>query len=248
MRGGGIRAMVRPGWPGRRRLAGDLRASTRNDTAMLTRRRFIAHTAIAPLAATALGGSASFAFAQAGVDVAELMQPGPLPEKWLGDEKAPVTVVEYASMTCGHCANFHKTVLPYIKEKYIDTGKVRMIMREFPLDPLAAAAFMLARCAPEDKYFDMVSLFFEQQPAWTRTDKPVDALLALSKQVGFTPDSFKQCLTNQTLLDGVNAVKDRGADKFKVDATPTFFVNGMRAKNFQSTDGVDKTLAPLLKS
>ncbi|MEJ1157818.1 DsbA family protein [Prosthecomicrobium sp. N25] len=213
----------------------------------LTRRRFLTTTAVAAVAVGLLGTSAFDAFAQQAVDMAELMKPGPLGEKALGKEDAPVTVIEYASMTCGHCAAFHKSVYPYLKSTYIDTGKVRLILREFPLDPLAAAVFMLARCAPEDKYFDMVSLFFEQQTAWTRTDQPVDALFNLSKQVGFTQDSFKQCLTNQSLLDGVNAVKDRGADKFKVNATPTFFVNGQRAKDFQSIEGVDKTLAPFLK-
>lgn len=214
---------------------------------MPTRRRFLASTAVLALAATALGTSTLPGLAQQTVDVAELMQPGALPEKSIGSPTAPVTVVEYASMTCGHCATFHKQVYPHLKTKYIDTGKVRLILREFPLDPLAAAAFMLARCAPEDKYFDMVSLFFDSQPVWTRTEQPVDALFNLSKQAGFTQESFKQCLTNQTLLDGVNAVKDRGAEKFKVDATPTFFVNGQRVRNFQTIDGVDKTLEPLLK-
>lgn len=214
---------------------------------MLTRRRFLASTAVLALATAALGTSALPSFAQQSVDVAELMQPGALPEMAIGSPTAPVTVVEYASMTCGHCASFHKQVYPHLKTKYIDTGKVRLILREFPLDPLAAAAFMLARCAPQDKYFDMVSLFFDSQPVWTRTEQPVDALFNLSKQAGFTQESFKQCLTNQTLLDGVNAVKDRGAEKFKVDATPTFFVNGQRVRNFQTIDGVDKTLEPLLK-
>jgi protein-disulfide isomerase len=213
----------------------------------LTRRRFLSTTAAAAIAVGFLGTSGFSAVAQQNVDVAELMKPGPLGEKALGREDAPVTVIEYASMTCGHCANFHKTVYPHLKSTYIDTGKVRLILREFPLDPLAAAVFMLARCAPEDKYFDMVSLFFEQQTAWTRTDQPVDALFNLSKQVGFTQESFRQCLTNQGLLDGVNAVKDRGAEQFKVNATPTFFVNGQRVKDFQSIEAVDKTLAPLLK-
>lgn len=209
----------------------------------MTRRRFLATTATVALAGPTLAGPA---FAQ-NADVAELMKPGPLDEKALGDANAPVTVVEYASMTCGHCANFHKNVYPYLKSKYIDTGKVRLILREFPLDPLAIAVSMLARCAPEDKYFDMISLFFEHQAAWTRTDQPVDALFNLSKQVGFTQETFKQCLTNQSLLDGVNSVMKRGAEQFKVDSTPTFFVNGQRAKDFQTVEGVDRTLAPLLK-
>jgi protein-disulfide isomerase len=108
------------------------------------------------------------AFAQS-VDAAKLLEPGVLPDKVLGDENAPVAVVEYASMTCGHCANFHKEAYPHLKSEYIETGKVRFIFREFPLDPVAAAAFMLARCAPEEKYFDIVDLMFEQQRSWAFT-------------------------------------------------------------------------------
>lgn len=214
----------------------------------LNRRQLLATTAGAAVTAAFLSslGFAGPAFAQAKVDVAELMKPGPLPEKVLGKADAPITIVEYASLTCGHCANFHANVFPHLKEKYIDTGKVKLVMREFPLDPLATAAVMLARCGAEDKYFDTIGLFFETQPAWTRTDDPVKALRDLTKQVGFTQESFNACLTNQSLLDGVNAVKDRATNQFRVDATPTFFVNGTRATNFQTKDGVDKTLAPLL--
>ncbi|MDQ0313946.1 protein-disulfide isomerase [Amorphus orientalis] len=160
------------------------------------------------------------------VDTDELMAEGPLPEMALGEEDAPVTIVEYASMTCPHCATFHEATYPDLKEKYIDTGKVRFVFREFPLDPLAAAGFMLARCAPEEQYFDMVDLLFEKQRQWAYSQDPVTELLNLSKQAGFTQESFEACLTNQELLDGVNEVKDRGARDFSVTSTPTFFVNG----------------------
>lgn len=110
------------------------------------------------------------------VDTAALLTPGSLPDKILGSADAPVTVVEYASMTCGHCANFHMNTYPHLKKEYIDTGKVRFIFREFPLDPVALAAFMLARCMPEDKYFDTVDTLFEKQRTWAFTNDPLSLI------------------------------------------------------------------------
>jgi len=208
-------------------------------------RRQIIGGAVAMSAATGLVWPPLPAFAQ-NVDMAKLLEAGPLGEEALGAADAPVTIVEYASLTCGHCAAFAVQTFPGLKTKYIDTGKVRFIMREFPLDPLAAAAFMLARCAGEGKYFHLVDLFFEKQADWTRTDDPVAALLNLSKQAGFTQESFEACLTNQELLDGVNAVKDRGAQEFGVDSTPTFFVNGQVVRGAKTLAEFDAILEPLL--
>ena len=159
------------------------------------------------------------------VDMAKLLEEGALPEKVLGDADAPVTIVEYASMTCGHCANFHNDTLPAIKEKYIDTGKARLIFREFPFDPRAEAGFMLARCA-DDKYFAMVDVLFKQQRNWAAVDNAREALLQIARLAGFSQESFEACLTNQQLLDDVRAVRTRGANDFGIDATPTFFING----------------------
>jgi protein-disulfide isomerase len=161
------------------------------------------------------------------VDMAELLKPGALPEKFLGKEDAPITIVEYASMTCPHCAHFHETALPELKTKYIDTGKVRLILREFPFDPRAEAGFMLARCS-NDNYFAMVDVLFKQQEAWAGVEKVREALLQLSKLAGFTQESFEACLTDQKLLEDVRAVRERGAKDFGVDSTPTFFINGGR--------------------
>jgi protein-disulfide isomerase len=122
-----------------------------------------------------IGLPAISAFAQS-ADVAELVQPGPLPEKVFGDSNAPVTVIEYASLTCHHCQNFHKNTWPSLKAKYVDTGKVRFIMREFPLDPLAMAGFMLARCAGEDKWYPVVDLLYQTGEGWAHSGNPVDAL------------------------------------------------------------------------
>ncbi len=168
-----------------------------------------------------------------------LMVAGPLGEEALGDPNAPNTVIEYASMTCPHCQRWHTEVYPEFKKKYVDTGKVRFIFREFPLDPLATSAIMLARCAPADRYFPIVDLLFDHQSEWAFVQDPKTALLDLVKQAGFTEDSFNACLTNQTILDGVNWVKDRASEKFGVDATPTFFFNGEKQAGEQSMAEID---------
>lgn len=163
------------------------------------------------------------------IPVDELMKPQDLPDLVLGPADAKVTVVEYASMTCGHCARFHTTVLPELKKKYIDTGKIRFIMREFPLDNLAAAASMLARCAGGDKTYGLIDAFFAKQSEWAFKDgSPIPRLFEIAKQAGFTQDSFDKCLTDQKLLDSVQAVRARGSEKFGITATPTFFVNGKK--------------------
>lgn len=175
----------------------------------------------------------------------ELLKPGPLTEMELGEKGAPITVIEYASMTCGHCANFANSIFPDFKAKYIDTGKVHFIFREYPLDPLAAGAFMLARCT-EENYFGFVEVLFQQQEAWTQTSDPVTALFNLAKQAGFTQESFDKCLSNQQLLDGINAVKDRADKLFDVDSTPTFFINGQIARGVQTIDDFEKLFAAQL--
>lgn len=157
---------------------------------------------------------------------AELMVAGPLGEMTEGNPKAPNTIIEYASMTCSHCANFHNTVYREFKKLYIDTGKVYFIFREYPLDPLATSAAMLARCAPKTAFFPMIDLLFDHQDQWAFVNDPKTALINLVKQAGISEADFNACLTNQKILDGVNWVKDRAYKKFGVDATPTFFVNG----------------------
>lgn len=167
------------------------------------------------------------------VDMAKLLADGALPDKVLGNADAPVTIVEYASMTCGHCASFHRSTLPEIKKNYIDTGKARLILREFPFDPRAEAGFMLARCA-DDKYFAMVDVLFQQQSNWVSVDNAREALLQIARLAGFSQESFEACLTDQKLLDDVRAVRARGADEFGVDSTPTFFINGNVYKGSRS--------------
>ncbi|WP_136620682.1 MULTISPECIES: DsbA family protein [Mesorhizobium] len=183
--------------------------------------------------------------AQGTVDMAELMKPGALPDKQLGKDDAKVTIVEYASMTCPHCAHFAETTFPDLKTKYIDTGKARYILREFPFDPSAEAGFMLARCA-KDNYFPMVDVLFRQQANWVGVQNTKDALLQISKLAGFTQESFEACLTDQKLLDDVRSVQKRGANEFKVDSTPTFFINGKTYKGAMSIEEMSAIIDPLL--
>jgi protein-disulfide isomerase len=186
------------------------------------------------------------ALAQSAAD-ADLMEAGPLGEESLGSDKAPVTIIEYASMTCPHCAHFALNTFPELKEKYIDTGKVRYILREFPFDPIAAGAFMLARCAGKDKFFPLVDLLFRTQQTWA-VENPLQPMLATVKQAGFTEQSFKECLANQKVLDGIEWVRKRATDKFKVDSTPTFFINGQKYNGAMSFEEMQKLIDPLVKA
>ena len=186
----------------------------------------------------------------ANVDLtSELMKPGPIPDLAIGKADAPVTIVEYASMTCSHCANFHTTVLPKLKEKYIDTGKVRLVLREFPLDNLAAAASMLARCAGDGKGYDVITLLFAKQSEWAFVQgNPVPSLFKLVGDFGFTKESFDKCLTDQKLLDGITATRDRGNKVLGVRSTPTFFVNGKKLSDrADAIESFDRAIEPLLK-
>jgi protein-disulfide isomerase len=217
----------------------------------INRREFCQGTATIALAAalSATGLPSMPAWAEGSVPMAELMAPEALPDMAMGSDKAPVTIVEYASMTCPHCANFDEKTFPDLKKRYIDTGKVRFIFREFPLDPLASAGFMLARCAGEkdhDKYFAMVETLFRQQAQWV-TAKPVPPLLAIAKQAGFTEQSFDACLANQKLLDDIQNVRQRAIDKFKVQSTPTFFINGAMVTGALTIEQMAKEIDPQLK-
>jgi protein-disulfide isomerase len=181
-----------------------------------------------------------------GFSNAEMMKPGPLGEMALGDPAAPVTIIEYASMTCSHCASFHNNTYPELKKKYIDTGKVRFIFREFPLDQLALAAFMLARCAGKDRYFPLVEALFHQQNDWV-TQQPLKPLLAIARQAGFSEESFNACLKNQQVQDGIVAVQERASGQFQVQSTPTFFINGKQHRGAYSFAEIEKEITPYLK-
>jgi len=215
---------------------------------VITRREFVAGTSALAIVAAMQGSVVAAAFAQgASFSTAELLEPGALEDMSIGKADAPVTVIEYASMTCGHCATFHTNTYPEFKKRYIDTGKARYILREFPLDPLAAGAFMLARCAGKDKYFPLVETLFQQQRNWA-VQQPLEPLFAIARQTGFTQQTFDACLRDQTMLDGIEKVRTRATERFKVESTPTFFINGKVYRGALSIDELAKAIDPLVKS
>jgi protein-disulfide isomerase len=217
---------------------------------VITRREFVAGSA-----ALALTGVSLAALDWHFIGTAQAQNPspadiaiaGPLGDEVLGKADAPVTIIEYASMTCSHCAAFHAKTYPVLKQRYIDTGKVKYIMREFPLDPLAAAGFMLARCAGKDKYYSMIEVLFAKQNEWA-VQQPIPPLTAIAKQAGFTQESFEACLSDQKVLDGIEATRSRGSEKLGVNSTPTFFVNGKVMRGAVSIEELEKEILPLLKS
>ena len=175
-------------------------------------------------------------------------KPVSLPDMTLGQPAAPITIVEYSSLTCPHCAAFAENVFPMLQSKYIDTGKVRFVSREFPLDIKAAAASMLARCVGNGnaiRYFDAVGqLFKQQEPLLSRT---VDTLNAIGDHFGMNEKAVEGCVKDQVLLDKLTADQKFAVEALKVEATPTFFINGEMLKGAMSFEELDAKLAALLK-
>ncbi len=179
------------------------------------------------------------------VPIDQLMAAGPLPDIVQGAPTAPVTIIEYASMTCSHCAAFHDSTWPELKSKYIDTGKAKFILREFPLDPLATAAFMLGRCAGPDKRNLLLDQLFTQQKTWAFADKPIAPLLALVKTVGFSQADFEKCLRDPDLYEQVSQSREHAAEAFNIDSTPTFFINGHKLTGELTIVDFDHAIEPL---
>jgi protein-disulfide isomerase len=217
---------------------------------IITRRAFTAALSLTGLAA--LVGFSPLrligqAMAQSAADVAK---PVSLPDMALGPADAKVTVTEFASMTCPHCAAFNAEVFPKIKSAYIDTGKIRYVFREFPLDIKAAAGSMLARCIAKDdagKYFAVIDMLFKQQNDWVMKNT-TETLTRIGKQAGLSQQQVEDCLKDQALLDKIAADQKYAAEVLKVDSTPTFFVNGDKIKGETSFEEFQKKIDPLLKS
>jgi protein-disulfide isomerase len=179
------------------------------------------------------------------LSTAELMKPGPLPDLSIGKADAPVTIVEYASMTCPHCANFHNTVLPALKEKYIDKGLARLVFREFPFDERGALAAMVARCAGNERSLPLISVLFAKQDDWAQAKTDfLQKLFGYAQQAGFTTQAFDNCRQDEKLLKNLVAMRDRGV-AFGVNATPAFFVNGKKLAGATIED-FDKAIGPAL--
>jgi protein-disulfide isomerase len=175
-------------------------------------------------------------------------KPQSLPDMALGSAKAPVTITEYASMSCPHCAAFGETVFPMLKSKYIDTGKVRFVFREFPLDLNAAAASMLARCIANndaEKFFGAIAILFQQQDHLMADTVPT--LRSIGQHSGMSNQAIDSCATDQTLIDKIGADRKFAFDVLKVDSTPTFFINGAVVKGSMPFEDFEKKIKPLLK-
>lgn len=220
----------------------------------VSRRRFAAGIAAAGLAAAALPFVPAAAIAQSKpkkrFEIGDLYKPGPLGDQVIGKDDAPVTIVEYASFTCGHCANFHTNTFPKLKEKYIDTGKVKLIFRVFPTGPaeLSIAAGMLAHCAGKDKYFAMTSALFETQRNWASSADPIPVLLKLANQAGISDEKFRECLSDKQLAQEIQMTGVRGYQTFGVEGTPTFFINGTIVIDGDTTiEALSKIIDPLIK-
>jgi protein-disulfide isomerase len=177
--------------------------------------------------------------------VTEVMMAGTLPEMTLGRADAPVTIVQYASLTCPHCRAFHRETFPEFKRTYIDTGKVRFIMREFPIGKQSGNATIALRCAPPDKYFALYGKFMDQQSAWVSQEVRLEPIFAVAKQVGMTQAQFDSCLKNQAMIDGLKWVKDRGRT-LGIIGTPNFFVGGKLVKKTLAMSDIREMVEPLL--
>ena len=163
----------------------------------------------------------------------------------MGKDDAKVTLVEYASASCPHCAAFYKEVFPKIKADYIDTGKIKFVFREFPHNQQALAAFMLARCSPKEKYFPLMDVFFTTQEAWVPNAH--DGLLNIMKQTGMSETDFDACLINQDVAKGIIATREKASTKYGVDGIPTIFIDGKKFTGETSYDDIKKVIDPLVK-
>jgi len=177
--------------------------------------------------------------------IAEIIKTGPLPDISFGREDAPVTIIEYASLTCPYCRRFHKETFPKLKRTYIDTGKVRFVIREFPIGKTSGAATIALRCAKPDKYLVLFGKFLEQQGSWVSQEVNLDAIYKVASQVGMTRQQFDACRENQAMIDGLKWIKDRGRS-LGVIGTPNFFVNGKLVKKVLTMAEIREMVGPSL--
>ena len=211
---------------------------TRRDTLILA----------AAASALSLCGVATASAAEGDVvDVAKLMAPaGDVADHVQGSETAPVTVIEYASPTCPHCAAFSNDVLPAFIEAYVNTGKVKLITRPFVRNVLDAAVFMLAEASGPTNYHNVLSTYFKTQNTWATSQTPRDAILEIAKQLGFTQETFDAALTNQALFTGMEALREQALSEFGLSGTPTFYVNGKTLTGDKTLEQLAAEIDPLV--
>ena len=191
------------------------------------------------LAGLALGAPQSFA-----VDLKGLNDPPAFGEMTMGPDTAKVTVIEYASASCPHCAAFYNDTFPALKKEYIDSGKIRFVFREFPHNDAALAAFMIARSAPKEAYFSLIDIFFKTQSTWLAGNWG-DGLFNIAKQAGFTKETFDATLKDKVVMQKILDVRDK-AEKFGVTGIPTFFINGEMLDGEQKIESLRAKIDPLL--
>jgi protein-disulfide isomerase len=218
---------------------------------ILSRRQTLIMAAAASAGSLIGLGSAEAQDAPVTIDPKQLMAIDPkaqLPDVPLGDKSAnpKVVLIEYGSATCPHCGRFHKDVYPLLKSKYIDTNKIQFIFRPFALNVFDVVVFMLAEIAGPDQYYNVIDTFYDNQDKWVEADKPKDAIESIALQLGFTKDSFDQALTNQDWPKRIQAQRDKAVNDFKVNGTPTFFINGKQMVGEQTIDDLSKAIDPLI--
>jgi protein-disulfide isomerase len=169
-----------------------------------------------------------------------------LPDRVLGDPDAPVTVIEYASPTCQFCATFHNNVYPQFKAEYVDTGRVQYVLRPFVRNVLDAVVFMLAEAAGDEQYYSVIETYFRTHNQWISSETPRDALLAIALQLGFTEQSFEAALTNQELFAAMETMREQALEEFKLEGTPTFYVNGKQLTGDKTFEQLSAEIEPLL--
>lgn len=177
--------------------------------------------------------------------VADVMQPGPLPEMSVGRAEAPVTIIKYMSLTCPYCRKFQLETYPQLKREYIDTGKVRLILREFPIGFQSGAATIALRCAKPDKYFILYEKFLSQQASWVSQEVRTDPIFRVASQVGMTRAEFDACRENRAMIEALNQVKERGRT-LGVIGTPNFFINGRLVKSVLGMQELRGMIDPIL--
>jgi protein-disulfide isomerase len=191
------------------------------------KRRYLLGTAALALA---LGLPLGASLAQDATDLP------PVTEHVLGDPAAPVTIIEYSSLTCPHCAAFHTDTLPALKERFIDTGQVKLIARDFPLDQNALNAAVIAHCAGPDRYFAFLDALFASQSRWARSEDPTESLIQLAGLGGLPRDKAEACLASETMQDAVLQSRLDGQEEFQISSTPSFIINGEMMAGAQSID------------
>lgn len=170
-----------------------------------------------------------------------------LKDRVMGDPDAPITIIEYASLTCGHCAAFHRNTMPRLKREWLDTGRAKLVYRDFPLDNNAATAAVIAHCAPDDQYYRILGVFFSRQTSWARMDDPVPVLAQIAESRGLSREQIDACLANDGLVDGVLQSRIVGQKQHGVNSTPTFIVGERVINGAMSYEDFDTLLRSMAR-